>query len=239
MIHSLYSNKEIFLRELISNATDAADKLRFEALSDDGLYEGDGDLKVRVSFDPDARTISVRDNGSRHDPRGDRRQPRDHRPLRRPSVLRIPDRRQRAGHPAHRPVRRRVLLELHRRRPRHRHLAPRRPARGGRRALGVERRGRVHRRDRRCRAAGHRGRAAPSRRRGRVPRPLPPAEYRAQVLRSRLDPDPDAGRRQGRRGQGQGRERRGDDQRRHRVVDTEQERARRRRLQGVLQTRRA
>ena len=63
MIHSLYSNKEIFLRELISNASDAADKLRFEALSDDGLYEGDGELKVRVSFDPDARTISVQDNG--------------------------------------------------------------------------------------------------------------------------------------------------------------------------------
>ena len=63
MVHSLYSNKEIFLRELISNASDAADKLRFEALSDDGLYEGDGELKVRVSFDPDARTISVLDNG--------------------------------------------------------------------------------------------------------------------------------------------------------------------------------
>ena len=63
MIHSLYSNKEIFLRELISNASDAADKLRFEALSDDSLYEGDGDLKVRVSFDRDARTVTVRDNG--------------------------------------------------------------------------------------------------------------------------------------------------------------------------------
>ena len=63
MVHSLYGNKEIFLRELISNASDAADKLRFEALSDDGLYEGDGDLKVRVSFDRDARTITVRDNG--------------------------------------------------------------------------------------------------------------------------------------------------------------------------------
>ena len=63
MVHSLYSNKEIFLRELISNASDAADKLRFEALSDDALYEGDGELKVRVSFDPDARTVSIRDNG--------------------------------------------------------------------------------------------------------------------------------------------------------------------------------
>ena len=63
MIHSLYSNKEIFLRELISNAADAADKLRFEALSDDALYEGDGELKVRISFDADARTVTVRDNG--------------------------------------------------------------------------------------------------------------------------------------------------------------------------------
>ena len=63
MVHSLYSNKEIFLRELISNAADAADKLRFEALSDDGLYEGDGELQVRISFDADARTVTVRDNG--------------------------------------------------------------------------------------------------------------------------------------------------------------------------------
>lgn len=63
MIHSLYSNKEIFLRELISNASDAADKLRFEALSDEGLYEGDGELKIWVSYDKDARTVSIRDNG--------------------------------------------------------------------------------------------------------------------------------------------------------------------------------
>ena len=63
MIHSLYSNKEIFLRELISNASDAADKLRFEALSDDALFEGDTDLKIHVSYDKDARTITVRDNG--------------------------------------------------------------------------------------------------------------------------------------------------------------------------------
>jgi molecular chaperone HtpG len=63
MIHSLYSNKEIFLRELISNASDAIDKLRFEALSNDGLYAGDSDLKVRVSFDAEAKTITVEDNG--------------------------------------------------------------------------------------------------------------------------------------------------------------------------------
>ena len=63
MIHSLYSNKEIFLRELISNASDACDKLRFEALSNDALYDGDSDLKIRVSFDKEARTITVSDNG--------------------------------------------------------------------------------------------------------------------------------------------------------------------------------
>ena len=63
MIHSLYSNKEIFLRELISNASDAIDRLRFAALSDDSLYENDTDYKIRVSYDKDARTITVADNG--------------------------------------------------------------------------------------------------------------------------------------------------------------------------------
>ncbi len=63
MIHSLYSNKEIFLRELISNAADACDKLRFEALADDALFEGDSDLNIEVDFDADANTITVRDNG--------------------------------------------------------------------------------------------------------------------------------------------------------------------------------
>jgi molecular chaperone HtpG len=63
MIHSLYSNKEIFLRELISNASDAADKLRFEALTDDALYEGDSELRIRVSYDKDKRTITIEDNG--------------------------------------------------------------------------------------------------------------------------------------------------------------------------------
>lgn len=63
MIHSLYSNKEIFLRELVSNASDAADKLRFLALSDSSLYANDGDLHVRISLDEAAKTITISDNG--------------------------------------------------------------------------------------------------------------------------------------------------------------------------------
>ncbi|MFT7234722.1 MAG: molecular chaperone HtpG [Methylophagaceae bacterium] len=63
MIHSLYSNKEIFMRELISNAADASDKLRFDALSNDALYEDDAMLKIKVSFDKDAKTITIADNG--------------------------------------------------------------------------------------------------------------------------------------------------------------------------------
>src|SRR3954469_25263629 len=61
--HSLYSNKEIFLRELISNASDACDKLRFEALNDSALYEDAPNLEVRVSFDKDAKTLTIADNG--------------------------------------------------------------------------------------------------------------------------------------------------------------------------------
>jgi len=63
MIHSLYSNKEIFLRELISNASDACDKLRFEALGKDDLYEGDADLNIHIAYDKDNKTITVTDNG--------------------------------------------------------------------------------------------------------------------------------------------------------------------------------
>ncbi len=63
MIHSLYSNKEIFLRELVSNAADAADKLRFRALEDDSLYENDGDLNVKLTVDKEANTVTITDNG--------------------------------------------------------------------------------------------------------------------------------------------------------------------------------
>ena len=61
--HSLYSHKEIFLRELISNASDACDKLRFEALNNAALYEDQPNLEVRISFDPEAKTITISDNG--------------------------------------------------------------------------------------------------------------------------------------------------------------------------------
>src|SRR5579871_4012542 len=63
MIHSLYSNKEIFLRELISNASDAIDRLRFAVLSDPALFEHDTELEIHVAYDKDARTITVTDNG--------------------------------------------------------------------------------------------------------------------------------------------------------------------------------
>jgi molecular chaperone HtpG len=63
MIHSLYSNREIFLRELISNASDACDKLRFEALHNAALFEGDSDFKIRIAFDPEAKTLTIADNG--------------------------------------------------------------------------------------------------------------------------------------------------------------------------------
>ena len=63
MIHSLYSNKEIFLRELISNASDACDKLRFESLADDNLLANDSQLKIHIGYDKDTHTLVIRDNG--------------------------------------------------------------------------------------------------------------------------------------------------------------------------------
>src|SRR6202790_2192870 len=63
MVHSLYGNKEIFLRELVSNASDAADKLRFEAITDAALLEDDHDVRIRIGVDAAARTVTVSDNG--------------------------------------------------------------------------------------------------------------------------------------------------------------------------------
>ncbi|MFZ2524089.1 MAG: molecular chaperone HtpG, partial [Candidatus Ferrigenium altingense] len=63
MIHSLYSNREIFLRELISNASDACDKLRFEGLHNAALFENDSDMSIRIGYDKTARTLTITDNG--------------------------------------------------------------------------------------------------------------------------------------------------------------------------------
>src|SRR5690625_4351349 len=63
MIHSMYSNKEVFLRELVSNASDALDTLRFEGVKDDSLFEDDPELRIRIDFDKQARTVTVTDNG--------------------------------------------------------------------------------------------------------------------------------------------------------------------------------
>ena len=163
MIHSLYSNKEIFLRELISNASDAADKLRFEALSDDGLYEGDGELKVGISFDADARTVTVRDNGIG--------MTREEIAENLGTIARSGTRQffesltgdsaqdaQLIGQFGVGFYSSFIVAD-----PRHRHVAPRRPPRIGGRALGVGGGGRVHGGDGRPGAARHRGGAAPAR----------------------------------------------------------------------------
>jgi len=63
MIHSLYSNKEIFLRELISNASDACDKLRYKALEDDALYEGQSELQVKITTDSENNSVTISDSG--------------------------------------------------------------------------------------------------------------------------------------------------------------------------------
>jgi molecular chaperone HtpG len=131
MIHSLYSNRDIFLRELVSNASDACDKLRFEAIADPALLEADSDLKIRVAFDKDARTITITDNGIGMS--------RDEAISHLGTIARSgtkeffgqPDRRPEEGRQPDRPVRRRLLLRLHRRRPCHRaHHASRRSAGG-------------------------------------------------------------------------------------------------------------
>ena len=198
MIHSLYSNREIFLRELVSNASDALDKLRFEGYSDAALMDGGGELGIEIECDPEAHTVTVRDNGigmSREEVianigtiahSGTAEFLQD--AAGRPDAGRAPDR----------PVRRRFLLGLHRRRPRHADHPPRRPAGRGGRALAVGRRGRVQHRDRQ-RAARDANRAAPARRRARVRRRLAPQIHHPHLLRPHHLPGAHAGRQTRRR----------------------------------------
>ena len=126
MIHSLYSNKEIFLRELISNASDAADKLRFEAIENSALYENDPDLRIRVSYDKAARTVTIDDNGIGMSRDEAIAQSRHDRALGHEGILRQTLRRPAERRGADRPVRRGLLLGLYRRRQDHGRNAPRR-----------------------------------------------------------------------------------------------------------------
>ena len=86
VIRSLYSNKEIFLRELISNASDAAEKLRFEALTDEALFEDDAELRIRITADKEQGTIDLRQR-NRHEPTGGDRDHRQHRQFRHQKVF--------------------------------------------------------------------------------------------------------------------------------------------------------
>ena len=153
MIHSLYSHPEIFLRELISNASDAADKLRFEALDHPDYYESDPDLRIRVAYDKEARTITVSDNGIGMSHDEVIAQHRHHRQVGHARILRLAVGRPGQGRAADRPVRRRLLFVVHRRRPGDAGHAPRRAARRTRACAG-NRRARASTRSRRIDRAG-------------------------------------------------------------------------------------
>ena len=204
MVHSLYSNKEIFLRELISNASDAIDRLRLELLSRSELPEAEGPLRLRVSYDKDAGTITVADNGigmSRDEvianigtiaKSGTREFLRSLTGDARKDAALIGQfgvgfyssfivaERVDADHPAGGPG----------------------AGRGG--ALGIGRQGRVHAGDDRTGRPGHHDRAAPAGRRGRPAERVAAAVDHREVLRPHQRADPDARRA---RGQGRGRTR--------------------------------
>ena len=162
MIHSLYSHKDIFLRELISNASDALDKLRFEAISRPELAADGRAARSAWRPTPTQRTLTVHDNGIGMTPRGGRRRTSAPSPARAraSSSRRSREAQGAAAARADRPVRRGLLLELHGRRP-HRASSPARGRRGDGHPLGVDRRRRLHAGRRRARDAGHHRHAAP------------------------------------------------------------------------------
>ncbi len=163
VIHSLYSNKEIFLRELISNASDALDRLRLEALTTPDLHASGEILEIRLEADPTARTLSISDNGigmSRDEVvenLGTIAKSGTREVLRAARAGAAKRRRARTPAPSYRPVRRRLLLRLHGRRPGHGGDAPRRRGQGH--ALGVDRRRQLRDRRRQPRSSA----APPSR----------------------------------------------------------------------------
>lgn len=188
--HSLYSNKEIFLRELISNASDACDKLRFEAIDQSALYEDQPTLDVRVSFDKEAKTITIADNGIGLS----QQEAIDHLGTIAKSGTR--EFMSKLGRPegrcpAHRAVRRGLLLGLHRGRQDHGRVAPRGPARRGRRALGQRRRWRFRSRHHRASTARHQRDAASARGCRGIPEPVEAQVHHLQVLRPHLAAHPD------------------------------------------------
>ena len=172
MIHSIYSTKDVFLRELISNSSDALDKLRLAAYRDKDLEVDTSDLHIALEIDSDARTLTVRDNGigmtrdevveligtiaksGTAEMLAQLRQARE-----------AGGASEEATRGADRPVRRRLLLELHGRRPRRAGHPQGGQPRG--RALGVDGRGHLHRRRGAGRPAGHRRHPAPQARRRR------------------------------------------------------------------------
>jgi molecular chaperone HtpG len=192
--HSLYSHKEIFLRELISNASDACDKLRFEAVGNPDLTSDDPELRIQITWDPEARTVSVRDNGigmSKDEvvanigtiaSSGTRR------------YLEALSGEQKADARLIGQFGVGLLFRLRRGRQGHRHHPSRGRADRGRRALGKRWQGRIHARGHECHRARHHRRAAPEGRRRRVPEVLDAARGCDQVLRPRRLPDPHAGR---------------------------------------------
>ena len=234
--HSLYSNKEIFLRELVSNASDACDKLRFEALDNTALFEDAAEPRGARVLRQGREDADHPRQRHRHERRGGGRTPGHDREERHARVPGQPGRREEEGREPDRPVRRRLLFGFHRRRPHHGGIAPRRPdARAGR-ALEQRGRRRIRGRGDRPGRARHRRHPAPARRRRGVPVELEAEVDHRQVFRPHLAADPDEEGGMGRREEGAGGQGRvGDGEQGLGAVDAAEERHHRRAVPGVLQ----